>query len=390
MTHVRIARQPILSGEQIVTGYELLYPTGEVDETLAVARLTIGALSEIGFEQLVGTSRAWINVTPEFLAHDMVLNLPPERVVLELNPEIGQDPAALERLAELRAEGYTLAADHFRLSPEPQPLLGVVDIVKSDMRELGAWEIARQSFELRNLDVTLVASNVETGDDFKRAQAAGANLFQGFFFCRPHMLPGRRVTPSKVAMLRLSTALQDPGVQLADLEEVISNDVALSYRLLKYINSAYFNLRHEITSIKQALALLGLEPLRRWATLSIFADVGDQPRELLVTALIRARFCQIAGTAEDGTPAELFTLGLFSVLDALTATPMYTAIADLPLAPKLRNALLNHSGPGRLLDSVIAIEEGEFDRANEFVADSSDYYLDAVSWSNDVGASMLV
>lgn len=390
MTHVRIARQPILSGEQIVTGYELLYPTGEVDETLAVARLTIGALSEIGFEQLVGTSRAWINVTPEFLAHDMVLNLPPERVVLELNPEIGQDPAALERLAELRAEGYTLAADHFRLSAEPQPLLGVVDIVKSDMRELGAWEIARQSFELRNLDVTLVASNVETGDDFKRAQAAGANLFQGFFFCRPHMLPGRRVTPSKVAMLRLSTALQDPGVQLADLEEVISNDVALSYRLLKYINSAYFNLRHEITSIKQALALLGLEPLRRWATLSIFADVGDQPRELLVTALIRARFCQIAGTAEDGTPAELFTLGLFSVLDALTATPMYTAIADLPLAPKLRNALLNHSGPGRLLDSVIAIEEGEFDRANEFVADSSDYYLDAVSWSNDVGASMLV
>ena len=191
-------------------------------------------------------------------------------------------------------------------------------------------------------------------------------------------------------MLSLSTALQDPAVQLADLEKVISNDVALSYRLLKYINSAYFNLRREITSIKQALSLLGLEPLRRWATLSIFADVGDQPRELLVTALIRARFCQLAGSSEDGTPAELFTLGLFSVLDALTATPMYTAIADLPLAPKLHDALLNHSGPGRLLESVIAIEGGEFDRANEIVPNSSDCYVDAVAWSNHVGASMLV
>ena len=205
MTNVRIARQPILNEEQIVEGYELLYPTGEVDDTLAAARIALEALSEIGFERLVGTSRAWINVTPEFLAHDMVLNLPAERVVLELNPEIGQDPVVMARLRELRDEGYTLAAAHFQLAPDPQPLLGIVDIVKSDMREIGAWELARQSFELRNLDVSLVACNVETGDDFTRAKAAGANLFQGFFFCRPHMLPGRRITPSKAAMITIRT-----------------------------------------------------------------------------------------------------------------------------------------------------------------------------------------
>jgi EAL and modified HD-GYP domain-containing signal transduction protein len=390
MTNVRIARQPILNSEQIVEGYELLYPMGEVDETLAAARITIEALSEIGLDRLVGTSRAWINITPAFLANEMVLNLPPDRVVLELGPEMGQDEATLERLAELHTAGYTLAADRFRVSPGPQPLLGIVDIVKVDMRELGARELARHAFELRLLAVTLVACNVETGDDFKLAEAAGASLFQGFFFCRPHMLPGRRITPSRAAMLSLSSALQDSDVQLADLERVIANDVALSYRLLKYINSAYFSLRKEITSIKQALALLGLESLRRWATLSIFADVGDQPRELLVTALIRARFCETAGSSDDGTPAELFTLGLFSVLDALTATPMYTAIADLPLAPTLHDALMDHSGPGRLLDSVIATEAGEFDRANEITPNSSECYLDAVAWSNETGASMLV
>ncbi len=389
MTDVRIARQPVLNGKQIVEGYELLYPTGEVDETLAAARITIEALSEIGLERLVGTSRAWINITSEFLASDMVLTLPPGRVVLEVGPEMGLDQATLERLTELRSAGYTLAADRFRLSPGPQPLLEVVDIVKVDMRELGPRELARDAFELRDRAVTLVACNVDSGDDFKLAEAAGADLFQGFFFCRPHMLPGRRITPSRVAMLRLSSALQDPNAELADLERVITNDVALSYRLLKYINSAYFSLRNEVSSIKQALALLGPESLRRWATLTIFADVGDQPRELLVTALIRARFCEIAGSSEDGTPAELFTLGLFSVLDALTATPMYTAIADLRLAPTLHDALIDHSGPGRLLDSVIAIEAGEFARAIDIIPESPECYLEAVAWSNEVGPDML-
>jgi len=320
----------------------------------------------------------------------MVLNLPPDRVVLELSPQLGEDHATLARVDGLRDNGYSFAIDSFTLTSDPNPLLDLVDFVKLDMSEIGAREVARHAFELRSARVELVACNVHTGEEFELAKAAGASLFQGFFFCRPHMLPGRRITPSRVAMLQLSSALQDPEVQLEDLERIISNDVALSYRLLKYINSAYFGIRNEITSIKQALALLGIEPLRRWATLSIFAEVGDQPRELLVTALIRARFCETAGTSEDGRPAELFTLGLFSVLDALTGTPMYTAIADLPLAPVLHDALLRHSGPGRLLDSVIAIEAGEFDRANEITPNGSQAYLDAVAWSNEVGASMLV
>jgi len=390
MSNIRIARQPILNDDQIVKGYELLYPIGDIDQTLAAARITIEALSEIGLERLVGTSRAWINITTEFLASDLVPALPPDRVVLELGPEMGHDEETLGKLADLHAAGYKFAADNFQLTSEPQPLLGLVDIVKMDIRALGAREIARHAFALKTHDVMLVACNVETGDDFKLAQAAGAKLFQGFFFCRPQMLAGRRITPSRIAMLRLSSSLQDPDIQLSDLSRVIINDVALSYRLLKYINSAYFSLRSEITSVQHALSLLGIESLRRWATLSIFAEIGDQPRELLVTALIRARFCEIAGSPDYGKPAELFTLGLFSVLDALTATPMYTAIADLPLAPGLHDALLHHSGAGRLLDSVTAIEEGDFDRATAIVPDASSHYVDAVAWSNEVGASMLV
>ncbi|MGC9220858.1 MAG: EAL and HDOD domain-containing protein [Solirubrobacteraceae bacterium] len=389
MTDMRIARQPILNQQRVVEGYELLYPTGAVDETLAAIRITLDALSEIGLERMVGATRAWISVTPEFLTSDMVLNLPPDRTVLEVSLDADQDDAHLARIAELRSAGYSFAAEHFRLTSPTTPLLDLVNMIKIDMRALGARELARHAFELREREVELVACEVQTGEEFTLARAAGANLFQGFFFCRPYMLPGRRITPSRAALLALASALQDPDIQLDGLERIIRSDVALSYRLLKYINSAYFSLRREITSIKHALALLGIEPLRRWATLSTFAEVGDQPRELLVTALVRARFCETAGSASDGTPAELFTLGLFSVLDALTGTPMYTALADLPLAPNLQEALLRHTGAGRLLDCVIAIEEGDFERANEIRADSAACYVDAVAWSNDSGARLL-
>ena len=383
MTNIFVSRQPILNAEQVVEGYELLYPHPEADETLATARITLDALCEIGLEHLVGQSRAWINITPEFLFRDFVLNLPPERVVLEVRAGLMSDPALLARLVELRDGGYTIAADDLSLASELEPVAAAIDIVKLDMLALGARTVARRAFELRDLGVRLVVKNIDNGDDFKLAQAAGADLFQGYFFCRPHMLTGRRITPSQIALLQLTSTLQDPTVQLGDLGRVISGDVALSYRLLKYINSAYFGLRSQVGSIKQALALLGLEPLRRWATLTIFADVGDKPRELFVTALIRARFCELAGVPTDGSAAQLFTLGLFSVLDALTETPMRTAVSDLPLTPSIRDALIEHVGAGRLLSCVSLIEAGDFDRAEEIVPNCSACYLDAVAWSND-------
>jgi EAL and modified HD-GYP domain-containing signal transduction protein len=189
--------------------------------------------------------------------------------------------------------------------------------------------------------------------------------------------------------MRLASALQDPAIELADIERLISEDVGLSYRLLKYINSAYFNLRGQISSLGQAVALLGIEPLRRWATLTTLAEMGDKPRELFVTALIRARFCQLARESQDASPDQLFMLGLFSVLDALTDTSMYSALQNLPLTPTMRDALINHTGAGRLLDCVLAIEDGNFERASEIVDGAGEHYLNAVVWSNDAATSWL-
>jgi c-di-GMP phosphodiesterase len=395
MPDIFLARQPILNSDQSVEGYELLYPRLDLaerspaEQQQAAAKVALDALSEIGLEHLVGQSRAWIDITPEFLALDLVPNLPPDRVVLQLHTEQFLAERMLVLIEELRSAGYVLALNHFRYRPELQQLLGLVDIVKLDMAELGARELAHQAFELNPYQLTLVAERIETYDDFRLARAAGADLFQGFFFCRPHLLGGRAVPPSRLALMRLASALQDPEMQLSDLERLITGDVALSYRLLKYINSAYFGLRGRISSIGQAVALLGIEQLRRWATLTIFAEMGDKPRELFATALIRARFCEHAGDIEDGPPAERFTLGLFSVLDALTDTSMYTALQNLPLTPSMRDALIDHSGAGRLLDCVKAIESGDFDRAQELLGDSSRHYIESVAWSNDAVRALI-
>jgi c-di-GMP phosphodiesterase len=395
MTDIFLARQPILDRDQSVQGYELMYPqrngeeTPAGDEALASARVVLAAFSEIGLEHLVGLSPAWIRVTPEFLSLDAAPKLPPERVVLELSGREFLGQSMIEQVGKLRAAGYRLALDEFQVAPKFDALLRLVDIVKLDMQELGGRELARRTFKLRPYELTIAATKIETPNDFRLAVAAGADLFQGYFFCRPHLIGGRRVPPSRIALLQLASALQDPEIQLHDLEALVSRDVGLSYRLLKYINSAYFNLRGGIGSIKQAVALLGIEQLRSWATLTIFAEVGDKPRELYMTALVRARFCQQAGELLDGPKPELFTLGLFSVLDALTDTPMRIALQSLPLTAEMHDALIHHAGAGRLLECVIAIENGDFDRATEIVDDASRYYLDAVAWSNGTGKQLV-
>ena len=389
MTDVFVARQPILDREQSVSGYELLYRDGDVehavveDRELATARVALSALTEIGLERIVGDQRAWINVTREFVLQGLADSLPPERVVLELVENQLVDEALLERIAQLRDAGYVLALDDFSYAPELEPLLGMAQIVKLDMLALGPQRLASEADRLRPYGLTLVAEKIETYESFRQGIAAGCDLFQGYFFCRPRLLSDRVIAPNRLALLELALALQDPAVELADLDRLICSDVALSYRLLRYINSAYFSLRHQVASIMHAVVLLGIETVRQWATLTIFSDIGEKPPELFLTGLIRGRFCEQAGQAQDGPPAERFTLGLFSVLDALTDTPMQTILESLPFPPYMRDALLDHAGAGWLLDCIQALERGDFLGAHQLVRNPTRHYLDSVAWADN-------
>jgi len=394
MTALSLARQPILDHDHSAQGYELIYAHRDTSDTsldglLANAQRAFEAICEVDLKQLVGDRQAWINVTPELLELNLIPILPPERVVLELNTTAFADGTQLSRLAELREAGYSLALNQFRFRPQVTPLLELVDTVKLDFGALGSRELAHQQFLLTPYGHRIVAEGVASYDDVKLASAAAVDLFQGYFFTRPQLLGGRIVRPSRLALMQLAGALQDPGIELAELDRLISADVELSFRLLKHINSAYFILRGQVSSIQHAIALLGIDQLRRWATMTILTEFGDKPRELFVTALIRAHFCEHAGNAHDGPPAELFTLGLFSVLDALNDTTMYSAVKDLPLTQEMHDALVHRTGAGRLLSCVTAIETGEFEQAEAIESDAFRAYIDSIAWSNETAKQLV-
>ena len=389
MNEVLLARQPILDGDLTAVGYELLYREAGSDhanvrdDELATARVSLRAMTEIDLERLVDHRRAWINVTREFVLGGLAETIPPDRVVLELLEDQLVDAALIDALAELRTGGYLVALDDFTLTPEIEPLLPKVDIVKLDLRALGPDGLTSLAHDLSRHHLTLVAEKLEDHADFEIAVAAGCHLFQGYFFCRPEIIEGTTVAPNKLALLKLAADVQDPAVDLDALDRVISTDVALSYRLLRYINSAYFSLRQPVSTVLQAVTLLGIDNVRSWTTMMILAQIGGKPRELFITALVRARFCQLAGQDDDGPASERFALGLFSVIDALTDRPMASVVRSLPFPQAMRDALIDHTGPGRLLDCVGAMEVGEFRRARRLVPSAPEHYLEALAWTNE-------
>jgi EAL and modified HD-GYP domain-containing signal transduction protein len=394
LTEVFLARQPILDRNRSVAAYELLYRDGDVDaarvddEEAATARVALSVLTELGLDRVVGDGQAWINVSPDFIRDELVFSLPKNRVALEIRAEELDDPGLLELVAELRRAGYGVALDDFRLTAENERLLASVDTVKLDLAALGAEEFAREAQRLKPHDIKVVAQKVETPEDFEHAVNVGCDLFQGYFFFHPEVVKDRAVAPNRLALLRLAASLQDPNLELADLERLISSDVVLSYRLLRYINSAYFGLRQQVASLMHAVSLLGVQNVRRWATLTTFAAVEDKPNELFVTALIRARFCQEAGADRDGPAPERFTLGLFSVVDALTDMPMKDVVKDLPFPQRLCDALVNHSGSGRLITCLQAIEQGNFGRAARELDHAARHYTSALGWANEVAKEL--
>jgi EAL and modified HD-GYP domain-containing signal transduction protein len=355
------------------------------DSEGATAAVVLNSFTEIGLERIVGSKPAWVNVSREFVLSGLAATMPPSVVGLEILEAELLDERFVHALIDLKRQGYRLALDDFQYSVSAERVLALVDVVKLDVLELGREGLAREVTRLKPYGMILLAEKVESHEDHAYCAELGLDLFQGFFFCRPELVHNRGIFANRTSLLQVLAALQDPTVQLGQLEHMIGRDVGLSYRLLRYINSAFFGLRFEISSIRQALALLGVQNLRRWATLTVLASVDGKPPELTVTALTRARFCERAGEQLPGPrPGELFTLGLFSVIDALMDAPIEDVIALIPFPTDMRDALTQRKGDkGALLECVTALEAGDFDRAQKLVRRAGELYVDALMWADE-------
>jgi EAL and modified HD-GYP domain-containing signal transduction protein len=388
-----LARQPIFDKSIHVFGYELLFRDSDTDSTnvqdndSATQSTLINALVEFGLNDLIGSYKGFINLGPQHIFGDFPFTEYRDRLVLEILESIPVDASLVRAATKLKSLGYTLALDDVFVRPETELLFPIVDIVKIDLSLIPASDLARQVAVLRKYpNVRILAEKVETQETYKQCHDLGCEYFQGYFFARPKVVTGKRIPEGRVAVLRLIAELQNPNVSVAEIERLIKQDASLSYKLLKYINSAMTGVAQQISNVRQAITLLGLSRIRVLATMLGLAHGNEKPHELLVTALVRARTCELAATRlRLADPSSLFVVGLFSLLDAMLDQPLDLLMKQLPLAEPIRQAILSHQGDmGKILREVIAFERGDWSSLGNdpnVLRRTREAYMEGLRWT---------
>ncbi|HET9982352.1 MAG TPA: EAL domain-containing protein [Longimicrobiales bacterium] len=391
------ARQPIFDRSGQVVGYELLYRSEESPERAAgagadtmLSTVLVDAVLEIGLDAAADGRQAFLNFSETHLVEGVASLLDPSAVVVEVQEDVAATSQVVVACERLRAAGYRLALDNFRLGDPRTPLLEHASLVKVDTLSHDEASLAALAESVRGR-ATLVATRVEDAAVRDRCQALGFELFQGYFFRKPELVQRKDLTPDVIRTLTLMNLLRDPEVAQAEVVEGFRGDPALTVKLLRMANSAAVGAR-EVSSIPHAIGLLGRGPLYRWVALIFAAAAGrttGMKGELLREVLIRARFCESAaeraGLLDSG---EAFLVGLFSRLEPLLGVPLSELLDQVRLAEPVERALTERAGfLAWVLELAEAHEAADWERAGN-VAESagldelavSDCYLDALAW----------
>lgn len=366
------ARQPVFTADLNVFGHELLYrqalaSTQAVFTDLDAATLTVVAGA---FQwhpgDLAGGQKILVNFGRKTILDKAPYALPSGMTVVQVEESVLLDGPLLETLAALKADGYLLAVDGFQASPEASPLLDIADLVIIDVLGKKKQDIQRLLSPVLAKKLRAVAKRVEDKASFTLCKSLGFNLFQGYFFKRPEVVAGKRLASNEVARIRLLRLTQADHPDEIALSDAIRSDVSLSYRLLSYLNSPLNGQRMARLSIPRALMVLGWTHLRHWLKVIALTDLSPSGKtaELSFLSLQRARFFELVGQGlgRDSAEAEnLFTLGLFSLLDAMLHAPMKEILVNLPLDTILKDALLSAQGEyAQWMDMAHHFEQGDW------------------------------
>ncbi|HVQ93036.1 MAG TPA: HDOD domain-containing protein [Mycobacteriales bacterium] len=363
---VHVGRQPIWDREHEIIGYELLFraderATGAVRAgSEATSQVIVSAFTDFGLERLVGANRlGFVNLTRDFLVGNLPVPFEPGQAVLEVLETVTVDDDVLAGVQALADAGYPIALDDFELGSGHERLLPLASYVKLQVAGMDptlvttAVEICRQY-----PNVKLVAERLETDEDLSFARELGFELFQGYLLGRPQVLSAAALSPTRLRRIELIGYLGQPDVDMKQIISIVTLDPALSYRILRATNSAAMGRSRPVSSVHEAIMMLGTTRLLQWLSLIAMSDLGAPGEEHLVPILSRARMCQLVAERLCLDPAAAFTLGMLVGVGDLLDTPMSELIAQLPLTEEVSDALVGGGKLGNVLAAVRAYENG--------------------------------
>ncbi len=387
---VHLLRSPVYDASLTLAGYDLLVGDGAEPERAAAAAT---ALTELPTPVLAGGGLLFLRVPRPMLVGEMAVPVPPGRVVLEVTEEALTDPAVVRGMQALAAEGHRLSLVGRDWGGSLQPLIGLFAMFRIDVGRTGSAGLLALAARLRRRSCDLLVEGVETLGQLEACRRAGVDFLAGGLVSRPPVVAGGELAPSQVACLRLATALVRPEADLTEIEFAVRSDPGLMMRVLKAVNSADSGVRQRVSSIRQAVVLLGPRVLLGAVLSAGLARSGTPtPAEAIEAVLVRARMCELlAGTGFVGRPLDgsaAFTVGLVSGLDVLLGAGSVDILGELPVDEAVESAILRRTGPlGAVLADVLAYEQGLPTRLLDVTALSA-LFLASLSWAAPlVGAS---
>ena len=362
-----IARQPICNKQLKVIGFELLYRMNNntsnaaifTNDDNATIDVILSTFNDLSIQEVVGEKLAFINFSSNLLLNQLP-PITPKQLVIELLEDQKVTPALLKSLERLKKKGYKIALDDFCLTQKTIALIEHADIIKLDVLAVEPENWTAYIPHLKSKGIALLAEKVESYHIYEKCCNLGFDLFQGYFFSKPKIISGKRISNNQLTILSLLGELNRPNQDIEKVTQIISQDTNISYNLLRSINSGLFFIPHKIDSIKHAIMMLGLTHLKNWVNFLALSSLDGKPQVLTDLAIMRAKMCEYLGKVitKRSTADDYFTLGLFSLLDAFFDIPLQILVDKLPLANNMKKALLEYEGEmGIILNYVIKYEQ---------------------------------
>lgn len=401
-----VARQPILTKDEKVFGYELLFR-----ESLEEHRFTsdaqnatsyiIDTLNVMGLDVVCDGRTAFINCTREMLVNESIFLLPADKVVVEIQPDGQPDEIAIQASMQLKKAGYRIALDNFVPNDARHGLLPYSDFVKVDIRWFTPAQRAELAAKQANTRFSLIAHKVETRQQFLTAVGEGFSFFQGYFFQQPERMRARHIPTNQASHLQLLKAVSSPEVDLAAIEDLIKHDASLCYRLLRYLNSPLLGIASPVQSIHHAVTLLGERELVRWIRMAATLVLArEKCSDLILSSLVRARFCELVAPKIAPFKCDPFLIGMLSLMDAILDVPMGVVVEGLGFDAEMKENLLGakigkDTALFPLYHLMVAREEGDWGevtaqakRLNLSLPFVNRAYNEAMQWGHQVSSAI--